>query len=183
MEYRKGARVLAISAFAFALMLMSPSARLMAEDLPEEKAHSPWSFHAELDLVWLQAGAEYSLNDSFGIQASLGASLISPLMTSYDLVGVWHLRGRERTLQLDLQAGLIQGYFNVLEPVVDLDPTIDLPMAYWLPGAAVSIGYRFKGGHILSFCAGGGVLVGYDSNAWQNPSFFPKVAIQYDYKP
>ncbi|MFA6506032.1 MAG: hypothetical protein WCT14_08035 [Treponemataceae bacterium] len=161
------------SAF-FALFIMTAAAQ-------EKK---PWSFHAEIDVfLGLKAGAEYRVSDFFGVRGSLGACLISPLMTTYTLVGVWHLRERTSPLQLNFEAGLIQGIFNVLEPMIDIDPAINWASAYWVPGGAASIGYRTRGGHIFSLRAGGGVIFGYDINTWQGPTFQPNIAIEYDFKP
>jgi hypothetical protein len=145
---------------------------------------SRWSFHAELDLfLGLKAGAEYRLSDSIGLRASLGTTLISPLMGSYTLVGIWHLKGRESPLQLDLQAGLIQATFNVLEPILDWDPDINWASAYWVPGLAASIGYRTRAGHVFALRAGCGCIFGYDIGVWRGPSFHPNLAIEYDFKP
>jgi hypothetical protein len=188
MRTRQDRRLLAIAAFALALAIIGPSARLWAEEpsaaSTESAKHSPWSLHAELDLfLGLRAGAEYSFTDALGLRGSFGACLISPLKMSYTLVGVSHLMPRRKTLQLDLEYGLVYADFNVLEPVLDLDPKIDWPSAYWMPGASLSIGCRTRGGNVFSFRAGGGYLFGYDMNMWVKPTVMPLIALQYDYKP
>lgn len=168
-----GKRLLAALAFVLAL-----ASRPIAAE------HSPWSFHSELDLfLGLKAGAEYSFSDSFGLRGTLGFCLISPLQVSYTLVGVSHLRPRESGLQIDLEYGLIQAIFDVLEPVVDLVPNNDNTYAYWSPGACAAIGWRFRRGQVLSLRAGAGALFGYDLGAWTGPSFHPNIALQYDFKP
>jgi hypothetical protein len=144
----------------------------------------PWSFHSELDLfLGLKAGAEYRISDDWGIRGCVGAVVISPLTTAYSIVGVRHLREPESPLQLDLQFGLVQDQFNVLEPVFDLDPKISGASSYWGPGACVSIGYRAGAGHVFSFRAGAGLRFGYDLGSWQGPEFMPNIALEYGFRP
>lgn len=170
--------LLAIAAFVIALAIVGPPAALGAE-------RSPWSFHSELDLfLGLRAGAEYSFSEGFGARATLGACLISPLKISYTLVGVSHLLPRTKALQLDLEYGLVYADFNVLEPVLDLDPKISWTSAYWMPGAGLAIGFRTRGGHVFSVRFGGGYMFGYDfGDEWQKPQLLPNIALQYDFKP
>lgn len=169
--------------FLVAIALLGPVS-LLADEAIAEPESSPWNFHAELDLfLGLKAGVEYRVTEKLGLRASFGATLISPLMESYTLVGIWHLRERRSPLQLDLQAGLIQATFNVLEPSLDWDPKIDWASAYWVPGLAASIGYRSRAGHVFALRAGCGLLFGYDIGAWRGPSFHPNVAIEYDFRP
>jgi hypothetical protein len=144
----------------------------------------PWSFRSELDLyLGLKAGAEYRLSDSLGVRGTLGICAISPLQTTYTLVGVRHFRGPESGLQLDLEFGLIQAIFNVLEPIVDLDPKIDSAYYYWIPGACASIGYLSRAGHSFAIRAGAGLCLNYDLGRWQRPSFLPNLAIEYGFSP
>ena len=90
---------------------------------------------------------------------------------------------RKKALQFDLEYGFIYADFNVLEPVLDLDPQIDWPSAYWMPGADASVGWRTRSGNVFSLRAGCGYLFGYDMHMWVNSTVMPLIALQYDYKP
>jgi len=139
-----------------------------------------WSLQSEFDLyLGLKAGVEYRILDSLGLRGTIGFCVISPLMTCYTLVGVWHGFPPDNPFQLDVEAGLIQASFNVLEPYVNLDPTIDTPSFYWVPGAALAVGFCPAAGHVISFRAGGGCCVGYDLNKWQSPQFMPNIGLEY----
>jgi hypothetical protein len=165
---------LAVSIAAFVL--------LGAGSLIGEESH-PWSFHSEFDLFLApKAGAEFRVSDAVGIRGSIGACIISPTMISYTLVGVSRLRPPEKAFQCNLEYGLIQAVFDVLEQELDLNPQVDMPFTWWVPGACVSIGYRSPKGHEFSFRIGGGVLFGYDRGAWQKPGFQPNLAIEYDFR-
>jgi hypothetical protein len=178
-----GHRVGSCRSFSVVFVRILATIIIFAPSLSAEEQHR-WSFHSEMDLyLGLKVGAEYRISDDWGLRGSIGACVISPLMTTYTLVGVKHLRGPESPLQLDLQFGLIQAIFNVLEPAVDLDPTIDTASAYWVPGAGASIGYRFDSGRVLAVRVGAGCLFGYDLERWQGPSFQPNIAIEYDVRP
>jgi len=175
--------VLAILFLALSGIAGSPG--LAAEGAPS----GPWSFHSEVDLfLGLKAGAEYRFDETWGLRGCIGICAISPLMTTYTVVGVAHLSRPGSRLVLDLEAGLLQGIFNVLEPSLDLDPDIDWPNAYWNAGACACVGYRF-GNCFLALRAGGGVLLGIDRSAGetdlslQGPSFHPNLAIEFGYRP
>jgi hypothetical protein len=170
-------------------LVLCALAPAQAEDAPasatmSRTAASRWSFHSELDLfLGLRAGAEYAFSDSFGLRSTLGACLISPLKDSYSLVGISHFRPREAPYQLDLEYGLIYADFNALEMVFNLDPDINWPIFYWMPGASASVGYRLKGGSALSLRVGAGPLLGIEDGKWVRVSFMPMIGLQYDYKP
>jgi hypothetical protein len=183
---RRSALPLAFSLALAALAALVPLApqSLAAEEPAGAALRSPWSFHAELDLfLGLKAGAEYSFSDAFSLRGTFGTCLISPLKMSYTLVGISHFMPRGKALQLDLEYGFVYADFNVLEPVLRLDPKIDWPSAYWMPGASASIGWRTRAGNVFSLRAGCGYLFGYDMYMWVNPTIMPLVALQYDYKP
>lgn len=143
-----------------------------------------WSLHAELDLyLGLKVGAEYHISDYFGIRGSLGLCLLSPTQISYTLVGVGHLRGPADGLQVDLEAGLVQAVFDVLEPVLDLGHDgYTYPTTYWMPGVCVALGYRSKSGHRVALRGGATVGFGYDRAAWQGPDLMPNLAVEYGYR-
>jgi hypothetical protein len=167
-------------------LILCALAPVRAEDAPapSRASTSRWSFHSELDLfLGLRAGAEYAFSDASGMRGTLGACLISPLKDSYSLVGISHFRPREAPVQLDLEYGLIYADFNALEMVFNLDPNIDWPILYWMPGASASLGLRLKGGHVISLRAGCGPLLGIENGKWVRVSFMPMVGLQYDYKP
>ena len=174
-------RVCVLTAIPFALFFLFAPSPIGAESAQTE---ATWSFHSEVDLfLGLKAGAEYRLSEHWGLGGSLGLCLISPLQTTYTLLGIDHLCPREGPFQFDLEFGLIQAIFNVLEPLVDIDPDIDWASAYWVPGAALSVGYRSPGGHIFAIRLGAGIIFGYDIGSWRKPSFHPNFALTYDYRP
>jgi hypothetical protein len=140
-----------------------------------------WSLHAEFDLyaLGLKAGAEYRILDSLGVRGTFGINVISPLMMTYTLVGVQHFFSPDNPLQLDLEFGLIQASFNVLEPYVNLDPKIDTTSFYWVPGAEIAVGWCPSAGHVISLRVGAGCLFGYDSGSLQGPQFMPNIGLEY----
>jgi len=162
---------------SFLLVLALPAA---AAEPRGRNPENPFSFHSEIDLyLGLKAGAEYHFSEFWGLRGAAGFCVISPLQASYALVGVRHLLPSENSLQLDIQMGLIQCIFNVLEPFVDLDPVIDQAYAYWVPGICASVGYRGPSGHSVSVRLGGGLIVGYDLGQWQGPNLHLNIALEY----
>jgi hypothetical protein len=139
------------------------------------QSRTTWSFHTELDMfLALKAGAEYQFSDSFGIRGTLGTCVIAPAQISYTLVGVSHFRKPENEFQLDLQFGLVQAVFTIV--------SANNPYTYWVPGACISLGYRFASRHQVGIRAGAGVLFGYDLGAWRGPAFQPNLAVEYSWR-
>lgn len=153
-----------------ALVLILSSLSLRGEEV------SKWGFHSELDLyLGLKAGFEYRISDHFGFRGSLGACLINPSQFSYTLIGIAHVMKPEKTFQLDLQCGLIQANLNFL------DPELEEPYSYWIPGICAAVGFRTSEGHHFGIRGGAGISFGYDLGMWQNPSVMPNLAIEYGY--
>jgi hypothetical protein len=155
--------------FCLVLLPLLGATALAAED------RSSWSFHSELDLyLSLKAGAEYQFSDHFGIRGSLGACIISPAQFSYTLIGISHLSKPDSGLQFDIQYGLIQAIFDVIDA--------DNRYAYWVPGVCAAIGYRSPRGHRFAMRAGGGIGLGYDLGAWRAPNLMPNLALEYGWR-
>jgi hypothetical protein len=160
-------KVLLASAVLAALCGMLPAAA---------GAQSPWSVHGRVDAFAfsLKAGAEYGFTDRFGLSGSIGVCVINPLMLTYAATGVSHLMPPDRGLQVDVEYGLMEADLNGLGTAN--------PSAYWVPGAGVTCGYRFPGGHQVSLRVEAGALLGYDLGAWRNASFMPGIGIEYSWR-
>ncbi|HEY9595355.1 MAG TPA: hypothetical protein VHE79_12820 [Spirochaetia bacterium] len=164
-----------VSAVVVALLLLAPSS-LSAQQ-------GAWSVQSELDLfLSVKAGAGYEFTDALGIKGTLGVCLISPTQISWTLVGVGHFMDPDSGLQIDMEAGIVQSIFDVLGQYVYPQESTQNVYVYLVPGACVSIGYRWPSGHQVSLRGGAGVLLGYDLGTWQGPSFQPNIALEYSWR-
>ncbi len=156
---------------------------LLAPSLLSAQA-ATWSFQSELDLfLALKAGAEYQCSDLIGIRGTAGLNVLSPTQVSWTLVGVGHVMPPTSGFQLDVEVGIIQSIFDFLRPYVYTEASMQSTCFYLIPGACISVGFRWPSGHQIALRGGGGVLLGYDVYEWQGPAFQPNIAIEYSWRP
>ncbi len=163
------------------IFLTLPPTSLIAFEKNNER---PWDLSAELSMMLtLQLDVEYFFNDSFGLKAGFGISLIGLTCFSYNMLFEYHLNLPTEHFQLDLEAGLPLAYFDFIEGrYVDWDPLIDDPFLGFLPGGGALFSYRFNEEHALGLRAAAAVMFEHQRDTgWKTPGFIPILALVYNF--
>jgi len=163
--------------FLFLFMLLISRGAIFTE--PVEGLN----FYLELNqMMAINLGVEYFFHEDWSFKGALGSSLGGVTTISYNLLGVYHLRDRDRPWQLDLEIGLPLGYLNPWEgAVLDWDERIQNPFYGFLAGMGLRVGRQTRYG-LWALRIIPALWWEYQQGApWKGPEVIPLAALVWDF--